>query len=167
MIHHAAGYGRLMIHDAAGVGRIADHDGMGGPRHHPCDARHGPFMGFCHQGGIIGVMTRTDRHHVPYRRPSIPRDVANPHRFTDPWGGSIGVAPWPTHAWWIIDRPIPAASWIIDTTIPAASWSSIRPIPAASWIIHRAIPAAYRSAPDPRRVEVQPVNFLARMDSWR
>jgi hypothetical protein len=43
------------------------------------------------------------------------------HRLSDPWGGSFGVVPWPTHGMRPHDRPIPAASWIIDPTIPAAS----------------------------------------------
>jgi hypothetical protein len=57
--------------------------------------------------------------------------------------GIAGVVPWPTHARWIIDRPIPAASWIIDRAIPAASWIIDRAILAASWIIDRAILAAW------------------------
>jgi hypothetical protein len=60
--HDAAGIGRSMIHHAAGIGRIADHDAPGGLKPTPVLARHGPFMGSCHQRGIIGVMTRTDRH---------------------------------------------------------------------------------------------------------
>ena len=97
-------------------------------RHHPCDARHGPSWGFVTDvassgGGADGSPQR------PRFAAIDPRDVANDHRFPDPWGGSIGVAPRPTHASWIIDRPIPAASWIID-----------RPHPAAWWIIHRATP---------------------------
>ena len=103
-------------------------------------------------------MTRTDRHNAPNRRPSIPRDVAKPHRFPDPWGGSSGVVPWPTHAMRIIDRPIPAAWWIIDRPIPAASWIIHRPIPTASWIIHRPIPAAARHAQNIHAALIRPFN---------
>jgi hypothetical protein len=84
LIHDAAGIGRSTIHDAAGIGRSMIHDAMGGPRHHPCDARHEPFMGSCHRRDIIGAMTRTDRHHATIHRhrstrrlkhPQVPRSV--------------------------------------------------------------------------------------------
>jgi hypothetical protein len=49
--------------------------------------------------------------------------------------GIAGVVPRPTHASWIIHRPIIAASCPAMRTIPAAPWIINRAIIAASWII--------------------------------
>ena len=114
--------------DRAVVGPHAE----GGPRHHPCDARHGPFMGSCHRRGIIGVMIGAWGHDAMIRRPSIPTTVQKST------GCSIRGA---VQQGWASAHP---PSWIIDHPIPAASWIIDRPIPAASWIIHRRSP--------PRRV---------------
>jgi hypothetical protein len=72
------GNGRDRSTTRRGIARLMIHDAPGGPRLTPVFPRHEPLMGSCHLGGIIGVMTRTSRHHAPIRHHHPPQPFKNP-----------------------------------------------------------------------------------------
>jgi hypothetical protein len=76
-------------------------------------------------GDDRGVAAIRPRHH--------PDDVTSAAKSRQrPMPGIAGVVPRPTHASWIIHRPIPAASWIIHRTFSARRRPHDPAIPAAS-----------------------------------